>query len=192
MIETIGILKSGNEANEAKKFEAAQLEQKANEAKAISQKNAQNEKDESQLIRSAAAAAAGKTGTKVGGEIFDRITAEGQARLLTQLYLGNAESRQDKIAAQVARIEGKNAKKAAKMNAAVNVAKKVEAALAAAAGAGAAGGAGGGSSGMVSGQMSMASNRGALQSLSIPSGYLDSAAPRRRSTLNSLSEKYPG
>ena len=119
----IGGLKSGNDANEAKKFEAAQLEQKANESQAISQKNAALETEQAQLIRSAAAAAAGKTGTSGVGSLLDKITAEGHSRMLTELYTGNVEKRNAKIGAAVARIEGKNAKKAARIGAVTTAAK---------------------------------------------------------------------
>ena len=111
-VGAIGTLASGAAERQAAEFEARQREQQAQEARAVSQRQALEKRREQRLLQSrqlAAAAAVGGADDPSVIDIFAETEERGQLAFETELYRGETQARGLETAAQVRRFEGRQA-----------------------------------------------------------------------------------
>lgn len=118
-------------AKEADDFAAAQYTQNAGEIIAASQRAANDETRQAKLVQSRAVALAAASGAGASDvsvvNLVSRIRGEGSYRAQTQLYQGESQARQMRMAAKAKSYEGLTAEEAGSLNAA-DVTAKYEAA----------------------------------------------------------------
>lgn len=113
IISAAGAGAAGLSAKQSADFEAKQLKQRAGQAKATSQFQAEQERRQSRYIQSRAQALAAASGAgasdKTVLDIMGSLEKEGEYRALSALYAGDVASQNDLMAASTAKQEGKNA-----------------------------------------------------------------------------------
>lgn len=118
------IIGAKGEAKELRK-QADQLEVKAGQERAASQRRAIEQKRQADLLSSRAIAVAAASGASVDDptvlNILADIEGEGEYRALTALYEGEDEARGLEFEARARRREAKNTKKAARFKAAGSI-----------------------------------------------------------------------
>lgn len=122
VMSAAGSIMSGNAANKAAKFEAAQMTQQAGQERATSQRQAIEQRRQaglasSKITANAAASGAGATDTTVLNLQGD-TAATGEYNALSALYTGEEKARGMEMGATAKRYEGANAAQAGKMQAA--------------------------------------------------------------------------
>lgn len=142
VISAIGTIQQGRAANANAKFQAAQLERNASNARATSQRSAAEETRKAGILNSNVLAGAAASGGGTDGSvqnIMGDIAGEGEYRSLTRLYDGEEQARgmEGQASAQIA--SGKNAQNSSYLSAAGTIASSVGSAM------GGMGGGGGGS-----------------------------------------------
>ena len=114
VISAVGAIEQGNAAKRAANYEAAQMEQRANEALAIGQKKAfqaQEQKDRALSALNARSAASGGDTSDPGIETLGAgIENRGETQALMEFYKGESASDNYKDAANAARYRGSQAK----------------------------------------------------------------------------------
>lgn len=114
-------IQAGNEAQIAGNFEASQLNQKANDTVATSQRAAAEQRRQSAILQSRAQAVAAASGAGASDpgvvNIVGDIAKEGEYRALTALYNGNDEARSLRIQAGLTKMQGQQAKQASRVEA---------------------------------------------------------------------------
>lgn len=121
VVSAAGSIMSGNAANKAAKFEAAQMTQQAGQERAASQRQAIEQRRQAGLANSrvtavAAASGAGATDASVL-DIQGDNAATGEYNALSALYSGEEKARGLEMGAVAKRYEGANAAQAGKMQA---------------------------------------------------------------------------
>lgn len=121
----VGTLQEGQEANYAAKLEAQQMEAKANEERAVSQRRAIQARriaDRAKSRAKAVAAASGAGATDPTMEnIYGDIEDQGTFNVLSELYQGEAKGQGLDFGAKMRRRAGKNALKTSRYRAAGNL-----------------------------------------------------------------------
>lgn len=109
----------GQAANKAAKFEAEQMERNASDARAVSQREAIEQRRRAELAQSRALAVAAASGAgALDGSVLDLmgdIGAEGDLNARTALYSGEARGAGMDASAAARRYEGKQAQRAGQM-----------------------------------------------------------------------------
>ena len=111
----LGTLAEGRQAAATAEFEAKQREAQAKESRAVGQQAALERRREQRLLISrqlAVAAKAGGAGDPGVIDIFAETAGEGEYNVLAELYKGETRARGLETAAEVRRLEGKQAKTA--------------------------------------------------------------------------------
>lgn len=115
-----GQKRAGKSKKKAARFEAAQMEQQAGQAKAVSQRQAQEYGRQGRLQMSRALAIAAASGGGTGGNVTDimgDIAGDTNYRKMVALYEGETEAQQLITGAAVRRESGEQAGRAGKMGA---------------------------------------------------------------------------
>lgn len=115
-------LMAGKQQNDLATFEAGQMQANANAERAVSQREAAQERRRSEYLQGRARAVAASSGAGVSDPTIDNIVAgldaEGEYRALTALYNGEQQAEGMELGAKVRKIEGRNAKSASRYKAA--------------------------------------------------------------------------
>jgi hypothetical protein len=121
-VQAKGQLKEGKVANQAAKFEAAQMEIKGDEAYALATRAAAQERHKGVLLASRANALAAASGGGTDNQNITHIIAgienEAEYNSMMEMYKGNVQRQDLFLGAKSRRVSGKNAKTAAYYNAA--------------------------------------------------------------------------
>jgi hypothetical protein len=111
-----GFLSQGQAANAAAKAEAAQMQRKGIETKAIGQRTAAEERRKAGLIeseaRAEAAASGGDTTDKGVGDLLAGLSAEGEYNALTRMFEAESSQNDMMYGAAIRRNQGKSAYRA--------------------------------------------------------------------------------
>lgn len=115
-------LMAGKQQNDLATFEALQMDQAADAERAVSQRQAQEERKRSKYLQSRATSLAAASGAGASDPTIDNIVAgldsEGEYRALTALYNGEQQAQGLELGSKVRRVEGKNARQAGRYRAA--------------------------------------------------------------------------
>lgn len=111
VLNTVGAVGGGIAANRSARFQAAQLEQQAGQARATGQRAAAEERRQAQLVQSRLQARAGGGGldesvTKAAGD----IAAEGEYRSLVSMFEAEERARGLETQAAARRYDGRQAR----------------------------------------------------------------------------------
>lgn len=120
VLSAVGARNEGIQADRAASYEADQLENNANQGRAISQRQAIEERRKATLLESTLrnrAAASGGGGDVGVIDLAQDIDAQGEYNAMSALYEGEEKGRNLEGAASVRRWEGKNARKAGNLKA---------------------------------------------------------------------------
>ena len=120
LLSARGTYERGKTANEAAKFQAAQMEQLSGQQIAASQRHAADESRSARYLQSRALALAAASGAGTGGsaqDIIANIAKEGAYRSALALYEGNEAARQSRLRAAAARYSGAAAARAGRTGA---------------------------------------------------------------------------
>lgn len=124
-ISAVGTIAQGNAARAAGNYQAAQLNQQAGQERAIAQRNAIEQRHKATLAnsRALAVAAAGGGGASdpTVNNIMGDITGQGEYNALSALYTGEERARGMNMQADVARLEGKQARSASLLKAGTTI-----------------------------------------------------------------------
>ena len=114
-------LMAGKQQNDLAKFEALQMDQAADAERAVSQRQAQEERKRSKYLQSRATSLAAASGAGASDPTIENIVAgldsEGEYRALTALYNGEQQAQGLELGSKVRRIEGKNARQSGRYRA---------------------------------------------------------------------------
>lgn len=120
-LQGYGQLRAGRKAKEAADFEASQLEQKAGQTLATSQRAALEEERQGRLQQSRALAIAAASGGGASDptvvNLMGNLAAETNYRKMVALYEGKTEAEQLRTQADITRAGGREAKKASQIQA---------------------------------------------------------------------------
>lgn len=119
-LSAAGSIAAGQSEQARAEFEAKQREQQAQQARAVSQREALERRREQQLLQSrqlAAAAAAGGASDPSVIDIFADTAAQGELNVQREIATGEERARGLELGADVARFEGRRAQQAATISA---------------------------------------------------------------------------
>lgn len=122
VFSAVGKQQQGAAAGEAAGYQAAQLEQRAQQTRASAQRDSLEQRRHAQLVGSALQARAGGGGldpTVV--DLASNVAGEGEYRALTALYQGEERARGDQMSADARRYEGGQARRAGSIGAVTSV-----------------------------------------------------------------------
>ena len=115
-------LMAGKQQNDLAAFEAGQMIESAKAERAVSQREAEQERKRSKYIQSRAKSLAAASGASASDPTIENIIggldAEGEYRALSALYNGEQQAEGMEMGAKVRRIEGRDARRAANYKAA--------------------------------------------------------------------------
>ena len=118
-------VKAGKAADELGKFKAKQLEQKAGQQRAVSQRKADNARRSARYAESRALALAAASGGGASDptvvNIMAGIAGEGELAAQSALYEGEEQARGSEMSATASRYEGSQAKRAGYIKAGTSV-----------------------------------------------------------------------
>lgn len=121
LLQSQAAIKQGEEADKLAQYKASQLEQKAGQERAVSQRKAAGARKRARFAESRALAVAAASGGGASDptviNIMSGIAGEGEMAAQTALYEGEERARGSEMAAEASRYEGASAKKAGKMKA---------------------------------------------------------------------------
>lgn len=120
-LSVMGSLKQAKEQNKLAKFQAAQLEQQANETEAAGQYAALEQRRQAEILQSRALAIAGASG---GGtldptvlKVISGLAVEGERAVQSEIYNSKSQAQAQRLQATATRYEGYQAKQAGKIRA---------------------------------------------------------------------------
>lgn len=118
-------LMAGKQQNDMAAFEAGQMIESAKAERAVSQREAEQERKRSKYLQSRAKSLAAASGASANDPTIENIIggldAEGEYRALSALYNGEQQAEGMEMGAKVRRIEGRNARRAANYRAAQTI-----------------------------------------------------------------------
>lgn len=124
ILQFAGNVAQGKNANNSAQFVAAQLDQAAGQTEASSQRAAQEQLRQADLVQSALRARAGGGSTDPTiVRLSEDIAGQGEYRALTALYEGSERAAGMRDSANARRMEGSSAEKAGWLNAAGTIFK---------------------------------------------------------------------
>lgn len=117
LLSTVGAIQSGNAANAAAQFEAKQMDQRALAEQAASQREANEERRQKELVLSRARAVGAASGGGVDYDLMGDIEEEGEFRALTAMWGGDERAAGLRMQADSRRVEGQSRKRASRIQA---------------------------------------------------------------------------
>lgn len=117
LVSASGTLASGKAADQAARFQAAQLEQRGKAEQAAASREAMEQRRQSRLVGSRARALMAASGGGIDYDILGDIAGEGEYRALTALYEGDEAAAGRRMQAAASRYEGKSIRNASRMKA---------------------------------------------------------------------------
>lgn len=124
-LQLLSTIAHGNQAEAMGQLEQAQQYENALKTEAVSQREAISERKKGTLAKSRAkaiAAASGLSATDEGAkDVYDEIDAQADYNAMAALYSGYDQAKQQRRAGDMAKWEGKQAKKASRIDAAATL-----------------------------------------------------------------------